>query len=233
MSPLSSAEAPPADEAVAEAPRDEALEALLAEFTAELGDAVVGSHIRPGDTLWVRVRLDAWATVAEVANRRLRFDFFDFLSAVDWLPSPFGRDLDSQEDRVVQGVEPKPSPAMTSGYAGGDTRFQLLARLYSMPRLGGVVLKTDLSDDDLSADTWTHVYGGAAWHEREVWEMFGVTFRGHPDLRHLYLPGGFEGNPMRKDFPLLARRVKPWPGIVDVEPMPGAGGDDDGEGGGE
>jgi NADH-quinone oxidoreductase subunit C len=41
---------------------------------------------------------------------------------------------------------------------------------------------------------------------------------GHPDLRKLYLPTEFEGHPLRKDFPLLARMVKPWPGIVDVEP---------------
>ncbi|NNF55362.1 MAG: NADH-quinone oxidoreductase subunit C, partial [Acidimicrobiales bacterium] len=52
------------------------------------------------------------------------------------------------------------------------------------------------------------------------WEMFGITFTGHPGLRPLYLPGDFEGNPLRKDFPLLARIIKPWPGIVDVEPMP-------------
>jgi NADH-quinone oxidoreductase subunit C len=51
--------------------------------------------------------------------------------------------------------------------------------------------------------------------------MFGISFEGHPGLRHLYLPGEFEGHPLRKDFPLLARLVKPWPGIVDVEPMPG------------
>ena len=50
--------------------------------------------------------------------------------------------------------------------------------------------------------------------------MFGITFDGHPDLRHIYLPAEFEGHPLRKDFPLLARLVKPWPGIVDVEPMP-------------
>ena len=47
------------------------------------------------------------------------------------------------------------------------------------------------------------------------------SFDGHPRLRHLYLPGEFEGHPLRKDFPLLAREVKPWPGLVDVEPMPG------------
>ena len=50
--------------------------------------------------------------------------------------------------------------------------------------------------------------------------MFGIAFVGHPYLRHLYLPGDFEGHPLRKDFPLLARLVKPWPGIVDVEPCP-------------
>jgi NADH-quinone oxidoreductase subunit C len=51
--------------------------------------------------------------------------------------------------------------------------------------------------------------------------MFGINFAGHPDLRHIYLPQDFEGFPLRKDFPLLARIVKPWPGIVDVEPLPG------------
>ena len=50
--------------------------------------------------------------------------------------------------------------------------------------------------------------------------MFGIDFTGHPDLRNMYLPSEFEGFPLRKDFPLLARMVKPWPGIVDVEPMP-------------
>jgi NADH-quinone oxidoreductase subunit C len=53
--------------------------------------------------------------------------------------------------------------------------------------------------------------------------MFGIRFAGHPDLRNMYLPTEFEGYPLRKDFPLLARHVKPWPGIVDVEPLPGEG----------
>jgi NADH-quinone oxidoreductase subunit C len=59
--------------------------------------------------------------------------------------------------------------------------------------------------------------------------MFGITFDGHPNLIKLYLPADFQGFPLRKDFPLLARRVRPWPGIVDVEPMPG-GDDTEGEG---
>jgi NADH-quinone oxidoreductase subunit C len=73
----------------------------------------------------------------------------------------------------------------------------------------------------MTVDSWVGVFAGANWHEREAWEMFGVQFAGHPDLRHMYLPTEFEGHPLRKDFPLIARMVKPWPGIVDVEPLPG------------
>ena len=58
--------------------------------------------------------------------------------------------------------------------------------------------------------------------------MFGINFVGHPHPVNIYLPGAFEGYPLRKDFPLLARHVKPWPGIVDIEPLPG-----DAEGGDE
>jgi NADH-quinone oxidoreductase subunit C len=55
--------------------------------------------------------------------------------------------------------------------------------------------------------------------------MFGIDFVGHPNLIKLYLPDGFEGHPLRKSFPLLTREVKPWPGTVDVEGMPGQAGE--------
>jgi NADH-quinone oxidoreductase subunit C len=91
-------------------------------------------------------------------------------------------------------------------------------------------MKVDVPDDTMTVESWSNVYAGANWHERETWEMFGIRFAGHPDLRHMYLPTGFEGHPLRKDFPLLARIIKPWPGIVDVEPMPAdADGEDEGE----
>ncbi|MGW0858706.1 NADH-quinone oxidoreductase subunit C, partial [Streptomyces sp. NPDC002690] len=56
------------------------------------------------------------------------------------------------------------------------------------------------------------VYAGAAWHERETHEMFGIGFEGHPHLVPLLLPEGFEGHPLRKDFVLAARVAKAWPG---------------------
>src|SRR5262249_54795620 len=90
-------------------------------------------------------------------------------------------------------------------------------------RRWGMVFKTDVEESDPAVASWVDEYPGADWHERETWEMYGVRFDGHPSLRHLYLPSEFEGHPLRKDFPLLARVVKPWPGLVDVEAMPEAG----------
>jgi NADH-quinone oxidoreductase subunit C len=87
----------------------------------------------------------------------------------------------------------------------------------------GVTIKADVPDGEPAVDSVSGVYAGANWHERETHEMFGIRFEGHPDLRNMYLPSDFEGHPLRKDFPLLARMVKPWPGIVDVEPLPGGG----------
>ncbi len=234
MSRLSSAETGADTENTEEAPAvevDDAREAVVAALRAELGSAVVDTHVDPGHEVWARVTLDAWVSAGTYARDGLECTFFDFLSAIDWMPSPFGRDMDSQEDLVVHGAPDGAGQApagatadeQATGYAGGDSRFQLLARVHAPSKGHGLVLKADLGDDPaaLTAATWVPVYAGASWHEREAWEMFGITFEGHPDLSHLYLPGEFEGHPLRKDFPLLSRRVKPWPGIVDVEPMPG------------
>jgi NADH-quinone oxidoreductase subunit C len=218
------ADATTTEEAQAEAPEvDEARQAVLASLSDALGDAVVGSHVAVGRNLWVRVTRDAWFAAAEAAKQRLGFHFFEFLSAIDWMPSPWGRYEYSAVDVGIPQVDP--AAPMETGVAGGDTRFQMLCRLANVRRHAephlNVTLKADLPDDDLRVASLVPLYAGANWHERECWEMFGITFDGHPGLRHLYLPGEFEGHPLRKDFPLLARLVKPWPGIVDVEPMPG------------
>lgn len=224
---LSSADTTEATESTEAVATDEAREAVLAELTGRLGDSVLGSHIRPGDDLWVRVDRAAWRRAAE-ATRAMGFTFFDYVSAIDWLPSPFGRDMDAQEDLVVSGAAPKEPAPIVQGYAGGETRFQVIAHVYNIATATGIHLKADVPDDDLSLPSWSAVYAGANWHERETCEMFGITFEGHPNLINMYLPTDFQGFPLRKDFPLLARRVRPWPGIVDVEPMPG--GADDAEG---
>ncbi|MBL6759129.1 MAG: NADH-quinone oxidoreductase subunit C [Ilumatobacteraceae bacterium] len=197
-------------------------ESIVDALREAIGDDLVESHLSPHDDLWIRVAVSAWRRTGE-ALREQGFDYFCFLSAIDWLPSPFGR---GEDDPSAEPDEAETeSKEMAQGYAGGATRFQMFARVTDLRRHVGVTLKADV-DESMVVESWIPVYAGANWHERETHEMFGIGFAGHPDLRNMYLPGDFEGYPMRKDFPLLARMVKPWPGIVDVEPMPV---EDDGE----
>ncbi|MEO3842851.1 NADH-quinone oxidoreductase subunit C, partial [Streptomyces sp. B22F1] len=75
-----------------------------------------------------------------------------------------------------------------------------------------LLLRTTVPHAAPALATATGVYAGAAWHERETHEMFGVDFPGHPHLVRLLLPEEFEGHPLRKDFVLAARVAKAWPG---------------------
>ncbi|CAM5472766.1 NADH-quinone oxidoreductase subunit C [Streptomyces microflavus] len=94
------------------------------------------------------------------------------------------------------------------------TGFRVCAHVAALG--GGTVrrlmLRTTVPHDAAVLPSAIDVYAGAAWHERETHEMFGVTFEGHPDLAPLLLPEGFEGHPLRKDFVLAARVAKAWPG---------------------
>ncbi len=217
MSPLSSATE--TTHVVTDAVRD----ALHAEIRAALGDAVEDSLVKPGDDVWVRVKTSAWKSSMVTLRDALGFDYFCFLSAIDWMPSPYGRGEDDPTEPA-----PERDTTIRPGYAGGSTRMQVLVRLVNSRTHMGVNVKADVADTDSRIDSIVSVYAGANWHEREAHEMFGIGFDGHPDLRNMYLPVDFEGHPLRKDFPLLARMVKPWPGIVDVEPLPGGdeGGDE-------
>jgi NADH-quinone oxidoreductase subunit C len=150
----------------------------------------------------VKVAPERWLA----AHRALKGDlpFFSWLSAIDWTAE------------VAVGEPPDPASLVP--------RFEILSRLSDVSSGAGVVLSTDLPKEDPRVDSLTGIYPGADWHEREAAEMFGIDFIGHPNLVRLYLPDGFEGHPLLKSFPLLSREVKPWPGSVSVEGLPGAAG---------
>jgi NADH-quinone oxidoreductase subunit C len=207
---------PPTDEVADEGPQlDPSVLPLLERLEAELGDAILDRAEAFG-TLVVRVRADAWRRSAEVARSKLSCDYLSYISGIDWQPAPReGSEAGGDTSAPVQPTE------MTFGLAGSAGRFQVFAHVQSTAHHWGVTFKADVDDREPRAESWVPVYAGADWHERECWEMYGFVFDGHPALRHLYLPSEFEGHPLRKDFPLLARAVKPWPGLVDVEAMPG------------
>jgi NADH-quinone oxidoreductase subunit C len=93
-----------------------------------------------------------------------------------------------------------------------DEGFDVVLRLWSVADRHGLLLRTRCPREDPRVPSLTGVFGGAGWHERETAELFGIGFDGHPDLAPLLLPGAFEGHPLRKDFVLASRVVRPWPG---------------------
>ncbi|HEX8289986.1 MAG TPA: NADH-quinone oxidoreductase subunit C [Pyrinomonadaceae bacterium] len=83
-----------------------------------------------------------------------------------------------------------------------DPRFEVNYHLFSTKHFKRLRLKVLLSEDAPNVETVTSVWRTADWHERETYDMFGVVFDGHPDLRRILLPSDFDGHALRKDFPL-------------------------------
>ncbi|MFE7121057.1 NADH-quinone oxidoreductase subunit C, partial [Streptomyces sp. NPDC057654] len=138
--------------------------------------------------LTVDVPSAAWLAALETARNALGCTYFDWLSAVD---EP-GTGFRICAHVVALGTESGAAPA-----AGALRRL---------------LVRTTVPHEAPALPTAVGVYAGAAWHERETHEMFGVDFTGHPHLVPLLLPDGFEGHPLRKDFVLAARVAKAWPG---------------------
>jgi NADH-quinone oxidoreductase subunit C len=115
----------------------------------------------------------------------LGFDYFDFLTGVDFTPKGRG--------------------------------FELIVHLHSTTNHQDARIKLELPSEDAHAPSIHEVWPGANWFERETWEMFGISFDGHPHLVKLELPEQFEGHPLRKDFVLMTREAKPWPGLAEGE----------------
>ncbi|MDX6337927.1 MAG: NADH-quinone oxidoreductase subunit [Streptosporangiaceae bacterium] len=102
-----------------------------------------------------------------------------------------------------------------------DAGVAVLTHVYSLAGRHHLVLRTLLPGEPRLA-TATGIYRGAAWHERETHEMFGVMFEGHPGLDPLLLPDGFGEVPLRKNFVLTARRDRDWPGAKEPGEQAGA-----------
>ncbi|MFD2690898.1 NADH-quinone oxidoreductase subunit C [Streptomyces phyllanthi] len=150
-----------------------------------------------------------------------------------WLPAPveelFGPEATAEESYDVLTVD-VPSASWTealrtahsvlgctyfdwlSAVDEPGTGFRVAAHVVALSPVRRLLVRTTVPHESPALPTATGVYAGAAWHERETHEMFGVTFEGHPGLDPLLLPESFEGHPLRKDFVLAARVAKAWPG---------------------
>lgn len=174
------------------------LDSYAAALTEHLGATGYDTKF---DTVRIFVDRQNWVETIVTAGSDL--PFFSWLSAIDW----------SKTTEVGDGVDDPDSL---------EERFDVLCRLSSVESADGAIFVTSLPKDDASIGSLTPHFGGAEWHEREAHEMFDIAFEGNDNLVPLYLPDDFIGHPLLKSYPLIAREVKPWPGDVDVEPMPEA-----------
>jgi len=97
-------------------------------------------------------------------------------------------------------------------WAKRKNRFTVVYHIYSFKNNFRLRLKADVDESDCTIDTVSSVWKGANWQERETYDMYGIKFNDHPDLRRMYMTEDFEYYPLRKDFPLM--------GIPESIPLP-------------
>jgi len=90
----------------------------------------------------------------------------------------------------------------------GQPRFEVVYNLYSLATFDRVRVKAQVSEDDATIDTVESVWPAANWNEREVFDMFGIVFNHHTDLRRILMPDDWIGNPLRKDYPIGGEEVE-------------------------
>lgn len=95
-----------------------------------------------------------------------------------------------------------------------EPRFQVVYHLYSLSKRHRLRIKVPLPENDPVVPSVVGVWKAANWMEREAWDLYGIRFEGHPDLRRILMYPEFEGHPLRKDYPMEKRQpiVPPWPG---------------------
>lgn len=176
----------------------ETLQALVAYARETFGDAFVGERVFAGEVT-LEVRRDAWHKLA----RRLRDDnLFRFEQLIDVCGVDYlGYRAEAPDGpRDVHGST-SAAGDRTSGAARGP-RFAAVYHLLSVSRNQRLRVRVFLDDNLPIVDSVTDIWPSANWFEREAFDLFGIVFEGHPDLRRILTDYGFIGYPFRKDFPL-------------------------------
>ena len=171
-------------------------------------DAVAGSHTYCGDATVVLRR----AFLVDVArflrdDPALQMNCLMDLTAVDY--SEFGK-RPAPAFFASSGVAVKPSPQISdeNPWPGPpeQARFAVVYHFYSVALKHRLRLVVPVEGVDVEVDSVSSLWPGANWLEREVWDMFGIAFRGHPDLKRILMYDGFEGHPLRRDYPVKKRQ---------------------------
>jgi NADH-quinone oxidoreductase subunit C len=181
---------------------------LIEAVKARFPNAVTGSHAYRGDATVVLARefvVAAARTLKE--DQAFQMNFLMDLTAVDFsafaaTPSP------AFFTSSGVGVSPSPQIPDQDPWPGppGPARFVVVYHLFSLPLKHRLRLQVPVEEADAEVESVTSIWAAADWLEREVWDMFGIRFRGHPNLKRILMYEEFVGHPLRKDYPLNKRQ---------------------------
>lgn len=171
--------APPADPYATSEAHAQIHAAAVEAVQGAFGEAFVESIAHRGETTLVVDRVPIVAVMTLLRDHPdLRFDRLSDLAAVDYLN------------------------------LGRDPRFAVVYHLMSRTSLARLRVRALVPEDDPVIDSVVPLFRGANWQEREVYDMFGIAFRGHPDLKRILMPDDWDGHPLRKDYPIGAEEVQ-------------------------
>ncbi|MBI1953404.1 MAG: NADH-quinone oxidoreductase subunit C [Candidatus Omnitrophica bacterium] len=180
-------------------------EALAARFP----EAVLARHTYRNDAT-VTVRPEGLLAAARALKEDPLFqmNFLMDLTAVDY--SAFGKRPPARGAFPSSGVEVRPEDGVPDeapwpGPAVGE-RFEVVYHFFSWPLKHRLRLKVPVGEALPEVDSLTPLWAAANWFEREVWDMFGIRFRGHPNLKRILMYEEFAGHPLRKDYPVNKRQ---------------------------
>ncbi len=189
---------------------------LIESVKDHFPNAVSASHTYRGDAT-VILRRESLVDVARFLKEdpALQMNFLMDLTAVDY--STFGKGP-APAFFASSGVEVKPSPQIPDedpwpgppcgeqGRTADRSRFAVVYHFYSLAHKHRLRLVVPVEEAAAEVDSLTSLWAGANWLEREVWDMFGIRFRGHPDLKRILMYKEFEGHPLRKDSAVNKRQ---------------------------
>lgn len=146
--------------------------------------------------------------VASALTDRFKAEVTEFRGQVTALISPEHLVAACQTLRDEHGFDLLEAETAVDYWPEMEPRFHVVYQLYSISKHIRLGLRVPVSGANPSLPTIETIYPNANWHEREIWDMFGIRFEGHSDLRRILMPYDWQGHPLRKDYPLGYEEVQ-------------------------
>ena len=184
------------------------LSSLIESVKSRFPDAVLASHTHRGDaTVILRAKFLLEMAKFLKEDPAFKMNLLVDITAVDY--STFGkRPAPAFFASSVVAVSPSSQIPDEEPWPGppDQSRFTVVYHFFSTTHKHRLRLVVPADEAAAEVDSLTSLWPGANWLEREVWDMFGIKFRGHPDLKRILMYEGFEGHPLRKDYPVKKRQ---------------------------